>query len=61
MAKKNSGLQRDYVSELDKFLATFDEKHADKTASQQVEIDKHAKLFKRRDEPQPNVSQDLFD
>lgn len=45
---KTPDIDKAYVSPYDKFLRTFDTKHAP-TASQQKEKTKHDKLFKQRD------------
>ncbi len=47
MAKQD----KNYVSELDKFLQQFDKDHQQQSASQQEEIDKHDKIFAKRDNP----------
>ncbi|MDF1678373.1 MAG: hypothetical protein P1U32_06735 [Legionellaceae bacterium] len=41
-------IDKAYVSPFDKFLRDFDTKHAP-SASQQKEIKKHQKIFKKRD------------
>lgn len=47
MAKER--INRTFVSEHDIFLTKFDKKHPKKSASQQKEIDKHARIFALRD------------
>lgn len=42
-------LEKNYVSDIDKLLQSFDEQHAEKTASQQAEITKHERIAKLRD------------
>lgn len=51
-----------YISEIDKFLNDYNEKHP-KTASQQVEIDKYARIDKLRDRAidQPEPEEDIWD
>jgi len=39
-----------FVSEEDKFLKQFDKNHPELTLSQQVEIEKHKRIAKLRDE-----------
>jgi hypothetical protein len=46
---KTPDIDKAYVSPFDKFLRTFDKKHAP-SASQQKEIAKHEKIFKKRDQ-----------
>ncbi len=43
-------LQLDYVSDVDKFLSDFKQKHPP-TQSEQAEIDKHRPIFEKRDNP----------
>lgn len=38
-----------HISELDHFLAEFDEKHPEQSASQQKEAEKYAKIDRLRD------------
>ncbi|MDX2345616.1 MAG: hypothetical protein QNK11_01885 [Legionella sp.] len=45
---KTPDIDKAYVSPYDKFLRTFDAKHAP-TASQQLEKAKHDKIVKQRD------------
>lgn len=40
---------RAYTSDIDKFLREFDEKHPHKSAAQQAEIDKAARVSTARD------------
>ena len=40
---------KDYVSEIDKFLQTFDRQHPEKSLSQQKEIAKHKRIQQLRD------------
>jgi len=47
-------IDRNYVSDIDKFLQNFDEQQSEKTASQQAEIDKHARLSDLRDGVESN-------
>lgn len=42
-----------YVSKIDKFLADFDEKNIEKSASQLHEIEKHRRIARMRDNPEP--------
>jgi hypothetical protein len=53
---------KNYVSEIDKKLASYNENHP-KTPSQQEEIDKYARIFKMRDTPvnQPDLEEDIWD
>lgn len=44
-------LKRNYVSELDQFLQSFDQDHSKKSASQQREIEKHQRIAQCRDNP----------
>lgn len=48
---KEPDIDKAYVSPYDKFLRAFDAKHTP-SASQQREIAKHKKIFKKRDEAQ---------
>jgi len=41
---------KNYISDEDRFLKTFDHAHPELSDSQQVEVDKHARLAKMRDE-----------
>jgi hypothetical protein len=45
----DNGLDRSYISEFDKFLFEYDWQHPKKSLSQQEEIDKHRKVFEKRD------------
>jgi hypothetical protein len=47
MAKQK--IDKAFVSEYDLFLATFDKKNPEKSASQQKEIDKYRPIFEARD------------
>lgn len=38
-----------YTSELDQFLAQYDKSHPKLSASQQKEIEKHNRIFEKRD------------
>ena len=40
---------RHYVSDIDQFLKDFDRNHPEKTESQIEEINKHKRVFYRRD------------
>lgn len=42
-------IDRNHVSDIDQFLQEFDEQQTEKTASQQAEIDKHARIHGLRD------------
>lgn len=45
----SSALKRNFVSELDGFLQTFDQAHEEKSLSQQKEITKHQRIAQLRD------------
>jgi hypothetical protein len=45
-------MQKNFVSEVDKFLAAFDKKNPKKSDSQQREIKKYSRIFKLRDDPE---------
>lgn len=47
MAKQK--IDRNYVSEIGQFIKDFDKKNPVKSKSQQAEIDKHNKVFAKRD------------
>lgn len=44
-------IDKTYVSEYDKFLRAFDKEHPIKSPSQQAEIEKHRRVFEKRDNP----------
>lgn len=43
-------IDKHFISEYDKFLRAFDDKHPEKTKSQLKEINKHNRLAKLRDD-----------
>lgn len=43
-------MDKNFVSELDKFIADFDKNNPKKSVSQQQEIKKFARIFKLRDD-----------
>lgn len=45
-------MQKNFVSELDQFLADFDTQHPEKSASQKASIKKHQRIAKLRDDPE---------
>lgn len=49
---------RSYVSEEDLFLKKFDRVHTELTSSQRKEIEKHAKIAKKRDKKEVSDKQD---
>jgi hypothetical protein len=53
---------KNYISEIDKHLAAYNQIHP-KTASQQTEIDKYARIHRMRDTPvnQPDPEEDIWD
>ncbi|GAB4222056.1 MAG: hypothetical protein Kow0076_2270 [Francisella sp.] len=51
---------RAYVSEADKFLREFDQKHPQKSKSQKKEILKHRNIFKREMKSQTTKSKISF-
>lgn len=55
-------IDKQYVSEIDKKLAEFDNTHP-KSAAQQAEYDKYQKIYQFRDEPtdQNDKKNDLWD
>jgi hypothetical protein len=50
-------LKKNYVSDIDKFLWEFDEKHPDRSLSQQQEIKKYERVYRLRDNPKPEEEQ----
>lgn len=44
-------IDKNFVSEYDRFLRAFDKEHPQKSASQQQEINKNARIAKKRDNP----------
>lgn len=47
--KKNLNPDRDFVSDIDKFLTAFDKRHPEKSASQEKEIEQYQALMTKRD------------
>jgi hypothetical protein len=47
--KNNFNPDRNFVSEIDKFLAAFDKRHPEKSASQEQEIEQYQALMAKRD------------
>ncbi|MFZ2485579.1 MAG: CBU_0585 family protein [Candidatus Rickettsiella isopodorum] len=47
--KKNLSLDRNFVSDIDKFLTAFDKRHPEKSASQEQEIAQYQALMMKRD------------
>ena len=47
--KKNLNPDRNFVSAIDQFLAAFDKRHPEKSASQEQEIEQYQTLMKKRD------------
>ena len=47
-----------FVSELDKFLAEFDQKNSDRSNSQMSEFNKHQRIAALRDVPQEQANKD---
>lgn len=50
---QNDEINKAYISPIDLFLYNFDQTHAP-SASQIAEIEKYKKVFKLRDNPQPD-------
>lgn len=51
-----------YVSEIDQFLQAFDQNHPEKSLSQEKEIAKYARIYRLRDNPEPEkTSAKLWD
>jgi len=51
----NRRLHKHYISETDRFLATFDQEHPEKSASQKTEIKKYERINQLRDKVTPQV------
>jgi hypothetical protein len=49
MIKKNLNSDRNFVSEIDRFLADFDKRHPEKSVSQEKEIEQYQVLMMKRD------------
>lgn len=47
--KKKQHLDRNFVSKIDQFLAAFDKRHTEKSASQEKEIEQYQALMMKRD------------
>lgn len=47
--KKNLNPDRNFVSDIDKFLTAFDKRHPEKSASQEQEIAQYQALMMKRD------------
>lgn len=47
--KKHLNPDRNFVSDIDRFLAAFDKRHPEKSASQEQEIDQYHALMAKRD------------
>lgn len=43
------GREKSYVSEAGRFLKQFDQQHPERSKSQVLEIEKHARIFAKRD------------
>lgn len=56
---KSPEIDKKYVSPYDKLLHGFDATHAP-TVSQQREISKHERLFKLRDEVNPDTEENIL-
>jgi hypothetical protein len=41
-------IKPEYVSDADKFLQKFDREHPERSLSQQVEVEKHRDIFRRK-------------
>jgi len=54
----SNSLKRKYVSDIGKFLADFDASHPNKSAAQQEEIAKHARIARLRDNVSPEKAID---
>lgn len=54
-------LNRNYVSDLDLFLAAFDKKPEASSASRRAEEKKYARIFQLRDHPAPEPEQKIWE
>lgn len=49
MTKKKRNPDRNFISEIDRFLTTFDKRHPERSASQEKDIEKYQVLIMQRD------------
>lgn len=54
-------LEKNYVSEIDRFLAEFDAAHPELSPSQQAEVALHQKIAQLRDKAENQTGGDPFD
>jgi hypothetical protein len=60
MIKNNNGkINREYVSEVDQFLAELENSLSSKSESKTIEHEKFKKIFEMRDKPKIKKPQDL--
>lgn len=59
-ARNREPIKRNYVSDLDRFLQTFDKKPSATSASRRDEEKKYARVFKLRDNPEAELNKKIW-